>query len=308
MAEIVISEFMDDIEVAGLSRDFDVLYDPALVSDPERLTAQLAECRGLIVRNRTMVTADLINAAPRLAVIGRLGVGLDNIDLDAAAARGVKVCPAVGANAASVAEYAILAMLHLNRPVSQATPAMLGGEFPRAEFSTGEEIGGKVLGLIGGGMIGAALAQRALAMGLDVVIADPGLTPETTPQGCRLIPLNALLETADIISLHVPLNPTTRGMVDAEMLSAMKPGAIIINTARGGIIDHTALAARMRDGHIKGAAIDVFEEEPASQQSLAMFDGVENLILTPHIAGLTVESNARVAAMTASQVRSVLED
>ncbi|MGC6484394.1 MAG: NAD(P)-dependent oxidoreductase [Candidatus Puniceispirillales bacterium] len=307
MAEIIISEFMDDIEVAGLSRDFDVFYDPGLVGEPERLASLMGPCRGLIVRNRTMVTAALMDAAPGLAVIGRLGVGLDNIDLDAAAARGVKVCPAVGANAASVAEYALLAMLHLLRPVVMATPAMLAGTFPRGELSGGSEIGGKVLGLIGGGMIGAALAGRARALGLDVVITDPGLTVATTPEGCRLVSLETLLETADVISLHVPLNKHTRGMVDAAMLARMKPGVVLINTARGGIVDHAALATGLRNGHVGGAAIDVFEEEPASKESLAMFDGVENLVLTPHIAGLTMESNARVAAMTAAQVRTVLE-
>ena len=308
MPEIVISEFMNDVDVGGLSVDYDVLYDPQLVDDPERLTALLGDCRGLIVRNRTMVTAAMINAAPRLEVIGRLGVGLDNIDLDAAAERGIKVCPAVGANAASVAEYVLLAMLHLLRPLTHATPPMLAGTFPRAEFSHGREIGGKVLGLIGGGMIGAALAQRARALDIEVIITDPGLTLETTPDGCRLVTLEDLLHQADVISLHVPLNAATRGMVDAAMLSQMKQGAIVINTARGGIIDHAALAAKLREGHLGGAAIDVFEEEPASADSLSMFDGMENLILSPHIAGLTVESNARVAAMTAAQVRNVLEN
>ena len=241
-------------------------------------------------------------------MIGRLGVGLDNIDCDAAAARGIKVCPAVGANAASVAEYALLAMLHLLRPVTLATPPMLAGTFPRAEFSHGREIGGKVLGLIGGGMIGAALAQRAIALDIEVIITDPGLNPENTPRGCRLVAMEDLLRQADVISLHVPLNEATRGMVDAAMLAQMKQGAILINTARGGIIDHNALAVKMREGHIGGAAIDVFDEEPASAESLSMFDGVENLILSPHIAGLTAESNARVAAMTAAQVRNVLEN
>jgi len=307
MPEIVISEFMNDVDVAGLSVDYDVLYDPQLVHDPERLAALVGDCRGLIVRNRTMVTAALITAAPRLEVIGRLGVGLDNIDLDAAAARGITVCPAVGANAASVAEYALLAMLHLLRPVTLATAPMLAGAFPRAEFSHGREIGGKVLGLIGGGMIGAALARRAIALDLEVIITDPGLTPETAPHGCRLVAMEDLLRQADVISLHVPLNAATRGMVDAAMLAQMKQGAILINTARGSIIDHHALAVKMREGHIGGAAIDVFDEEPASAESLSMFDGVEKLILSPHIAGLTVESNARVAAMTAAQVRNVLE-
>ena len=308
MPEIVISEFMNDVDVEGLTLDYDVLYDPQLVNDPERLAALVGDCRGLIVRNRTMVTATLINAAPRLEVIGRLGVGLDNIDCAAAAARGIKVCPAVGANAASVAEYALLAMLHLLRPVTLATPPMFAGAFPRAEFSHGREIGGRVLGLIGGGMIGAALAQRAIALDIEVIITDPGLNPENTPHGCRLVALEDLLRQADVISLHVPLNEATRGMVDAAMLAQMKQGAILINTARGGIIDHNALAAKMREGHIGGAAIDVFDEEPASADSLSMFDGVENLILSPHIAGLTVESNARVAAMTAAQVRNVLEN
>lgn len=307
MADIVITEFMDESAVSNLAADFDILYDPELVDNRSALEAAIAQCRGLIVRNRTQVDAGLIACAPQLKVIGRLGVGLDNIDLAAAAARAIPVCPATGANAASVAEYVIAAVLQLLRPLSPATTLMMAGQFPRPDFSGGQEIGGRCLGLVGGGMIGREVALRARALGMEVLVADPMLTQDDIGPGWKVVALEDCLAAADAVSLHIPLTDETRGMVDAARLRQMKPGAVLINTARGGIIDHAALAGMLRDGHIRGAALDVFDAEPTSAADLAVFEGIDNILLTPHVAGLTADSNLRVGEITARQVRNVLE-
>jgi len=304
--DLVISEFMDERVVAELSRDFDTFYDPTLVAERPRLMAALGSARGLIVRNRTQVDKELIAAAPSLRVIGRLGVGLDNIDQEAALARGIAVCPATGANADSVAEYVIAACLQLLRPVFSAREAMLAGTFPRSELSRGREMAGRTMGLVGGGMIGRAVALRASLLGMKIMIADPALPRGATPEGWTVTGLEDCLAAADAISLHVPLTPATRVFFDAARLNSMKPGSVLVNTARGGIVDHAALAEAMKTGHIAGAALDVFEEEPADAASLAMFDGAANLILTPHIAGLTDDSNIRVAELTAANVKACL--
>ena len=305
--DLVISEFMEDRVVAELSHQYRTLYDPQLADNRPRLMAELASARGLIVRNRTQVDEELLNAAPGLCVIGRLGVGLDNIDLDAAAKRDIAVCPAVGANADSVAEYVIASCFQLLRPVFSSRDEMLSGTFPRARLSEGKEIAGRIMGLVGGGIIGRAVAERASVLGMEIRIADPALPSGPTREGWIVTSLDDCLASADAISLHLPLTAATSGLFDEERLRYMKPGSILINTARGGIVDHAALARLMKDGHISGAALDVFEQEPADAASLAMFDGVENLILTPHIAGLTYESNIRVSEMTARNVQAHLE-
>jgi len=304
--DLVISEFMEDRVVAELSHQYRTLYDPKLVGDKPGLMAALASARGLIVRNQTRVDEELLNAAPNLRVIGRLGVGLDNIDLDAAARRDIAVCPAIGANADSVAEYVMAACLQLLRPVFSSRAEMMSGGFPRASLSEGREIAGRIMGLVGGGIIGRAVAQRAVLLGMEIRIADPALPSGPTGEGWTVTSLDDCLASADAVSLHLPLSPETRGLFDAARLRSMKPGSILINTARGGIIDHHALATVMKEGHISGAALDVFEQEPADAASLAMFEGVENLILTPHIAGLTHESNIRVSEMTARNIASYL--
>jgi len=302
--DLVISEFMEERVVAELSRQYRTLYDPKLVADRPRLMAELASARGLIVRNRTEVDKELIAVAPHLCVIGRLGVGLDNIDQEAAARRGIAVCPATGANADSVAEYVIAAALRLLRPVFSSTADMLAGTFPRAKLSDGREIAGRILGLVGGGVIGRAVAKRACVLGMEIRMADPALASGPTGEGFMVTSLEDCLASADVVSLHLPLTPATRGLFGAERLRSMKPGCVLINTARGGIVDHNALASLMKAGHIAGAALDVFEDEPADAASLAMFAGVENLILTPHIAGLTHDSNIRVSEMTARNVQA----
>ena len=307
MPQLVITEYMDDAAVAELQQSFDLVYDPQLVDDRPRLIELLKDAEGLVVRNRTQVTADLLDAGPNLKVIGRLGVGLDNIDLKAAADRGIAVCPAEGANADSVAEYVITSALHLLRPVYASTQAMLAGDFPRADLSHGQEIQNKTLTLIGGGVIGQAVMRRAEAMGMSILIVDPQFELGITRDGAEVVTMDDGLKQGDVITLHVPLNKATQNLIDADALAMMKPSAILINTARGGVVDHNALADALHGNRLAGAAIDVFPNEPASQQDLKMFAGLDNIILTPHIAGLTVEANGRVGTITAHNIRRHLE-
>jgi len=306
MAEIVISEFMEESAVAGLAAEFAVLYDPTLVDRPVELRRALADARALILRNRTRVDRALLNAAPRLRVIGRLGVGLDNIDLDACREQGIAVCPATGANDGAVAEYVLGTALLLLRDLAGATARMLAGEWPRRDF-VGHELAGKTLGLLGYGRIARAVARRAAALEMHIAAHDPYIAPEDPArQRVRSLPLEDLLAQADILSLHLPLTPETRHLLDARRIARMKKGAVLINTARGGILDEEAVVAALCEGRLAGAALDVFEEEPLTAETAARFRGAPNLLLTPHIAGVTVESNRRVSRVTAENVRWLL--
>ena len=307
MADIVICEFMDEQVVRESFAGHDVLYDPALVDWPDALSAALADARALLVRNRTQVRVPLLDAAPRLRVVGRLGVGLDNIDLDACGTRGIAVFPATGANDLAVAEYAITAVLLLLRRAWFASDAVIAGAWPRMSL-IGREASGKTLGLVGLGAIARETARRAHALGMQVWAFDPHLPQADAAWTlARRVSLEELLAGADAVSLHVPLTPETRRMLDATRLAAMKPGAVLVNAARGGLVDEAALVAALRSGHLGGAALDVFNSEPLDATAGALFGGVPNLVLTPHIAGVTDESNHRVSAVTAAAVLRALD-
>jgi (S)-sulfolactate dehydrogenase len=307
MTDIVICEFMDEAVVARAFAGRDVLYDPKLVDDTPALTARLSDARALIVRNRTQVRGALLSAAPRLRVVGRLGVGLDNIDLEACRARGIDVHPASGANDASVAEYVIGAALVLLRRTWFATPQVIAGQWPRMNC-IGREMSGRTLGLIGYGAIARETAIRARALGMSIAAHDPFVAENDAAwQSVRRCDIDTLLRTSDVLSLHVPLTPQTRHMIDASRIATMRSGAILINAARGGVLDEAAVAAALRTGHLGGAALDVFETEPLTAGAAALFDGVPNLLLTPHIAGVTDESNVRVSEVTAAAVLRTLD-
>lgn len=308
MARIVIGELMDEAAVASLARDHEVHYEPDLVERRAELLAGLAGVEALIVRNRTRVDRELLAAAPALRVVGRLGVGLDNIDLEACRARGIAVCPATGANDVAVAEYTIAALLLLLRGAFFATAAVLDGSWPR-ETAIGREAMGRTLGLVGFGRIAREVAARARTLGMAITGFDP-LLPAEDPAwagAARQPTLEDLLATADVVSLHVPLTAETRGLLDAARIARMRPGAVLINTARGPVVDAAAVASALREGRLAGAALDVFDPEPPGPDLLATLRGCPNLILTPHIAGITVESNRRVSTMVADAVRRVLE-
>ena len=307
MPDIVITEFMDARAVESLRDDFDVHYDPDLHADAAGIAARLGPARALIVRNRTRVDAALLAAGPRLVAVGRLGVGLDNIDLAACAERGVAVHPATGANVVAVAEYVIAAILMMLRGAYRATDRVLAGEWPRTGL-IGREASGRTLGIVGFGAIGRAVAQRAAALGLEVAAFDPMLPPAdsawSTPGVRRFDDLRALLGACDVATLHVPLTGATRHLVGEAEIAAMRPGACIVNTARGGVLDEAAMARALVSGHLGAAALDVFEDEPLPAGS--PLAGVPNLYLTPHIAGLTAEANARTGERIASRVRNDL--
>jgi (S)-sulfolactate dehydrogenase len=310
MPDIVITEFMDEDAIRQGLAGFDVLYDPQLVDRPENLARVVAEARGLIVRNRTQVRAALLDAAPRLEVVGRLGVGLDNIDVAACEARNVAVFPATGANDVSVAEYVIGTAMMLLRGAYASTGEVVAGAWPRSRLM-GREIAGKRLGLVGFGAIARETAKRAVALGMSVSAFDPYVTPDSPawdqPWG-RIEPssLEPLIAGSDVVSLHVPLTPETCNLIGTAAIARMKPDAVLINAARGGVVDEAAVAEALRAGRLGGAALDVFEAEPVTAERGAVFAGCPNLVLTPHVAGVTVESNVRVSWVTVENVRKHL--
>lgn len=304
---ILISEFMDEESVAWLQSRFATVYEPTLVDRSDELFNRLAMVDALIVRNRTQVNADLLAAAPQLKVVGRLGVGLDNIDLPACRARAIEVIPATGANALAVAEYVIATAMMLLRGTYASSMAVAAGKWPRNALSNGREIGGKTLGIVGYGGIGQLTARLAAGLGMQVLATDPMVPPDApvwAATGAVCCTPEQLLATSDVVSLHVPLTADTRNFINASRLALMKSNAVLINSSRGGIVDESALAEALKEGRLGGAALDVFDEEPLKAGSV--LENCPSLILTPHIAGVTTESNTRVSSMIAQRVAEFL--
>ena len=307
MSSILISEFITSQALETLRSKHSVVYEPELYKDRAALIAATQNVEALIVRNLTQVNEEVLAKALRLKVVGRLGVGLENIELPACAKRNIKVIPATGANAESVAEYVIGAAIALTRGFIPATIITLKGEWPRPRFSAYHEFLGKTIGIVGFGSIGRIVAKKANAFGLKCLAYDPVLSGnEVALEGFNvpLVSLKALLSQSDAVTLHLPFLPETKGLFNLDILSQMKAGACLINTARGGVVDEFALAECLRSGHLGGAALDVFSAEPA--KDLSHLVGIENLILTPHIAGVTHESNERVSQMIADEVNLFL--
>lgn len=306
--KIVITEFMDNEAVQHLSRDFEVLYDPNLFKDEARLASLAADADAIIVRNNTQVRGELLAAMTKVRAVGRLGVGLDNIDLPACKARDIAVLPATGANDVSVAEYVIATALVLVRGSYFSTAAVAAGTWPRNAL-IGKEIEGSTMGLVGFGNIARHVARRAIALGMKVIAYDHHLAPHHpvwADYGVTPVTMADVLEKSDVLSLHVPLTDSTRNLIDASAVTSMKDGAILINTARGGILDDAAVAQAVQSGKLGGVAIDVFPVEPLPADNPYVGAPAGRVILTPHIAGVTQESNVRVSAVTAENVRRVL--
>ena len=306
MPTVVISEFIDPAALEHFGEDYQIHNDANLVDAPERLAEVCSSADALIVRNRTQVSRELLDSAPHLKVIGRLGVGLDNIDMTACQDRGVTVCPATGANDVAVAEYVVAGALMLLRGAYQSSHRVLAGEWPRQAL-TGGEVSGRMLGLVGFGGIARQTAERAAALGMEVLAHDPFVAaddPAWSGLAERCEALSALLMRSDVVSLHVPYTETTHHLIDAQAMASMKPGAMLINAARGGVVDEAALARSLCDRHLGGAMLDVFEDEPLPAGS--PLSDAPNLIVTPHIAGVTGESNRRVSDLTVRNVISVL--
>ena len=306
--QIVISEFMDERAVAQLQTHHDVVYEPTLVDDMPRLLQLAASADALIVRNRTQVRGDLLAALTRCKVIGRLGVGLDNIDVPACETKGMAVIPATGANALSVAEYVITASMMLLRGAFASSADVAAGKWPRNALGNGRETAGKVMGIIGFGSIGRTVARLAQGLGMQVIAFDAMLnadTPVFQQTGVKYVGLQQLILQSDVITLHVPLVDATRGLFNATSIASMKPGAVLINTSRGHIVDLSAVAASLRNKHLGGAAIDVFNTEPLAAN--ADLRNCPNLLLTPHISGVSAESNERVSLLIAEKVLGALQ-
>ena len=249
----------------------------------------------------------MLGTAPRLEVVGRLGVGLDNIDVQGCKARGVEVYPATGANDDAVAEYVACAALSLLRKAFLGGAEVAAGKWPRAAMF-GHEITGRRAGMVGFGGTARKAAERLAALGMSIAAYDPLLPDEHAAwQAAERMTLPDLLSSCDVISLHVPLTAQTRHMIDSEALGLMRKEAVLINAARGGVVDEAALAEALKAGNIAGAALDVFEHEPLDAAHGKLFDGVKNLILTPHIAGVTAESNVRVSRKIEELVSKALK-
>jgi D-3-phosphoglycerate dehydrogenase len=284
----------------------EVTIDQALWREPERLFAEAAAAEALIVRNQTRVDKALLEAAPKLRVVGRLGVGLDNIDMGAARARGVTVTAARNANAIAVAEYVLAAMLHAARDLGAANASVRAGAWDRVHFG-GTELWGRTLGLIGAGEIGRRVAKRAEAFGMLVIGYDPLVGPfdyGPAEQAIELLPLEEVLARSDYVSLHVPLIPATRNLIDATALARMRPHAVLINTSRGGIVDEAALLEALTAGRLYRAVLDVREVEPPPADD--PLRGSDAVILTPHVAGLTAQAQERTSQLVVADVLRVL--
>jgi D-3-phosphoglycerate dehydrogenase len=270
---------------------------------PEELRGIVGDFDGLAIRSATKVGTALLSAATRLRVIGRAGIGTDNVDVPAASARGVVVMNTPYGNAITTAEHAIAMMFALAREIPAANASTHAGKWEKSRF-LGVELTGKTLGLIGCGNIGAIVVERALGLKMKVVASDPFLTPERARAlGAEKVALEALLARADFISLHTPLTPQTRNIIDAAALARCRRGVRIVNCARGGLIDETALLVALQSGHVAGAALDVFADEPAHENPLFALD---NVVCTPHLGAATVEAQENVALQIAEQMSDFL--
>lgn len=303
--DVLITEEAAGEAIEPLKARWQVEEASGLWRDPQALRERVRGARALMVRNQTNVDAALLAAAERLEVIGRIGVGMDNIDVPAASERGIVICYAAEENALSVAEHVFALLLALARKIPAADRSVREGRWERA-LHTGFELYGKTMAVLGLGRIGFRVALRARAFGMQVVAWDPLLSPSSpavTETGAELVPLEDALAAADVVSLHLPLTDETRGLLSRPRLMAMKPGAVLVNTARGALLDEAALAEVLAGGHLAGAALDVREAEPPGDSPL---HPMENVVLTPHIASWTHEATARVLATVAGDVDRVL--
>lgn len=303
--KVLISDKMDPNAARIFAeRGCEVDVKPGMSKD--ELIACIGEYDGLAIRSSTKVTAEVLEAATNLKVIGRAGIGVDNVDIPAASAQGVVVMNTPFGNSITTAEHAIAMIMALARQIPEANEKTQKGEWPKSAFM-GVEVTGKVLGLVGAGNIGSIVASRALGLRMKVVAYDPFLTPERAVEmGVEKVDLGALLERADFITLHTPLTDETRNILNRERLEMTKKGVRIVNCARGGLIDEGALKVMLDNGHVAGAALDVFETEPPAADH-PLF-GTPNFICTPHLGASTTEAQVNVALQVAEQMADFLVD
>ena len=303
MTKVLVSDPIDQTGIDILSQVAQVDVRTGL--PPDQLLSIIGDYDALMIRSGTQVTAELIAAAPRLRIIGRAGVGVDNVDVPAATRQGVLVVNSPEGNTIAAAEHALAMMLSLSRHVPQAHASTMAGGWDRKKY-VGNELYKKKLGVVGLGKIGSHVARVAKALGMEVLAYDPFISTERAQMlQVRLMAVAPLFAEADYISLHLPRTPDTENLVNAELLGSMKPTARLVNCARGGIVDEAALAAALKAGTIAGAALDVYANEPLKPDSplLAVRD---RLILTPHLGASTEEAQENVAVDVAEQIRDVL--
>ena len=305
-SKVLVADAMSDAGLAPLQRDGTIQVDVRAGLSPEQLLQIIPEYDALLVRSATKVTAAVIQAGKLLRVIGRAGVGVDNIDVDAATQAGVIVVNAPTGNVVAAAEHTVAMLMALARNIPQADAHIRAGEWKRDRF-IGVEVRDKVLGSIGLGRVAQEVVRRAQGLGMRVIGYDPYVTAEYANQwGVTLVDIDTLIEEADFITLHVPITPQTRNLIDRDRLARMKPTVRLINVARGGVVNEQALVEAVTNGRIAGAALDVFNNEPLEADSPLRQQ--PNIILTPHLGGSTVEAQEKVAEDVALQVLDVLSD
>ncbi len=302
MARVLVTEEIAEPGLALLrAAGHDV--DVSLGLTAAELLAAVPGAHALIIRSATQVTASVLDAATELVVVGRAGIGLDNVDVTAATRRGVMVVNAPQSNVLSAAEHTMALLLAQARNIPQAHGALVAGRWERSRWE-GVELHGKVLGVVGLGRVGTLVAQRAAAFGMHLVAYDPYVSAERAKQlGAELLPLSDVVTQADFLTVHLPKTPETSGLIGADLLARAKPGVRIVNTARGGIVDEKALAQAISDGHVAGAALDVFEYEPLLESPLFELDQV---VVTPHLGASTREAQDKAGVTIAEQVQLAL--
>jgi D-3-phosphoglycerate dehydrogenase len=299
---VLIAEELAPSALEVLADDFDVRYVDG--TDRPALLEALAEAHAIIVRSATQVDAEVIAAGPRLKVVARAGVGLDNVEVSAATARGVMVVNAPTSNIVSAAEQAVALLLAVARHTASASAALKAGEWKRSRY-TGVELAGKTVGVVGLGRIGVLFAQRMAAFGVRLIAYDPYVQPARAASlGVRLVGLDELLADSDFISIHLPKTPETVGLIGAKELAIVKPGVRIVNAARGGLIDEQALADAIAEGRVAGAGIDVYAKEPCTASPLFGFD---NVVATPHLGASTAEAQDKAGLAVARSVKLALQ-
>jgi D-3-phosphoglycerate dehydrogenase len=298
---VLIAEELSPAGIAQLESGFEIRHADG--ADRAQLLPALAEADAVIIRSATTIDAEALEHAPRLRVVARAGIGLDNVDVAAATRAGVMVVNAPTSNIVSAAEHAIALLLALARNVPQAMASLRSGQWKRAPF-TGVEMQGKVAGLLGLGKIGVLVAQRLAAFGMTVIAYDPYVAAARGAQlGVRLVSLEELLAESDVISVHLPKNAETVGIIADRQLHMVKPGVLIVNAARGGIVDEAALASALVDGRVAGAALDVYATEPCTDSPLF---GLPNVVVTPHLGASTHEAQEKAGTQVARSVRLAL--
>jgi len=298
---VLLAEELSPATIDALGPDFEIRSCDG--ADRSSLLPALADVDAVLIRSATKMDAEAIAAAPKLKVIARAGVGLDNVDVPAATQAGVMVVNAPTSNITSAAELAVGLMLAAARHISPASQALKGGAWKRSKFG-GVELLDKTVGIVGLGRIGALVAERLRGFGMHIVAYDPYTTPAKASQlGARLVDLDELLATADFISIHLPKTPETLGLIGAEALAKVKPGVVLVNAARGGIVDEAALAEAIRSGRVGAAGLDVFAKEPCTDSPVFEFD---NVVVTPHLGASTEEAQEKAGVSVARSVRLAL--